>query len=170
MLFRSSPVYSYDEIKQMRGDLMEWAQTYRWDVDWHGQQEKDLWPILRIVRGFSNTLWERERDVQRSKEKLTDDERAVMNAHFANMLSGIGRLCYRSWEGMQNVCPYLLEDNIADEKQASGGSGKSVLVNLVVGSAVNVFCVDMKDFLTIVDAKFCLSDLQIGRASCRERV
>ena len=84
-----------------------------------------------------------------------------MNAHFANMLSGIGRLCYRSWEGMQNVCPYLLEDNIADEKQASGGSGKSVLVNLVVGSAVNVFCVDMKDFLTIVDAKFCLSDLLI---------
>ena len=33
--------------------------------------------------------------------------------------------------------------------------------NLVVGSAVNVFCVDMKDFLTIVDAKFCLSDLLI---------
>lgn len=156
-----SPVFTYDEIKQMRGDLMEWAQTYRWDVNWQGRQEKDLWPILRIVRGFSNTLWERERDAQRSKEKLTDDERAVMNAHFANMLSGIGRLCYRSWEGMQNVCPYLLEDNIADEKQASGGSGKSVLVNLVVGSAVNVFCVDMKDFLTIVDAKFCLSDLLI---------
>ena len=43
-------MFSYDEIKQMRGDLMEWAQTYRWDVDWHGQQEKDLWPILRIVR------------------------------------------------------------------------------------------------------------------------
>ncbi len=156
-----SPVFTYDEIKQMRGDLMEWAQTYRWEVNWQGQQEQDLWPILRIVRGFSNTLWERERDVERSKEELTEDERAVMNAHFANMLSGIGRLCYRSWEGMQNVCPYLLEDNIADEKQASGGSGKSVLVNLVVGSAVNVFCVDMKDFLTIVDAKFCLSDLLI---------
>ncbi|MFW5545122.1 MAG: hypothetical protein ACOCN0_07560, partial [Prevotella sp.] len=82
-----SPVFSYDEIKRMRGDLMEWAQTYRWDVDWHGQQEKDLWPILRIVRGFSNVLWEREKEALRNKEQLTEDEIAVMNAHFANMLS-----------------------------------------------------------------------------------
>lgn len=154
-----SSVFSYDEIKQMRGDLMEWAQTYRWDVNWQGQQEKDLWPILRIVRGFSNTLWEREKEAQRKKEQLTEDEKAVMNAHFANMLSCIGRLCFRSWEGMKNIAPYLLEDNIPDEKQAAGGSGKSVLVNTVVGSAVNVLPVDMKDFMIITDAKFALTDL-----------
>lgn len=154
-----SSVFSYDEIKQMRGDLMEWAQTYRWDVNWQGQQEKDLWPILRIVRGFSNTLWEREKEAQRKKEQLTEDEKAVMNAHFANMLSCIGRLCFRSWEGMKNIAPYLLEDNIPDEKQAAGGSGKSVLVNTVVGSAVNVLPVDMKDFMIVTDAKFALTDL-----------
>ena len=154
-----SSVFSYDEIKQMRGDLMEWAQTYRWDVNWQGQQEKDLWPILRIVRGFSNTLWEREKEAQRKKEQLTEDEKAVMNAHFANMLSCIGRLCFRSWEGMKNIAPYLLEDNIPDEKKAAGGSGKSVLVNTVVGSAVNVLPVDMKDFMIITDAKFALTDL-----------
>ena len=84
-----------------------------------------------------------------------------MNAHFANMLSCIGRLCFRSWEGMKNIAPYLLEDNIADEKQAAGGSGKSVLVNTVVGSAVNVFAVDMKGYLIITDAKFALTDLLI---------
>ena len=33
------------------------------------------------------------------------------------------------------------------------------MINLVVGSAVNVLKVDMKEFLTIADAKFCLSDL-----------
>ena len=154
-----SPVFSYDEIKRMRGDLMEWAQTYRWDVDWHGQQEKDLWSILRIVRGFSNVLWEREKEALRNKEQLTEDEIAVMNAHFANIISCIGRLCFRSWEGMKNIAPYLLEDNIADEKQAAGGSGKSALVNTVVGSAVNVLAVDMKDFMIITDAKFALTDL-----------
>ena len=82
-----------------------------------------------------------------------------MNAHFANMLSCIGRLCFRSWEGMKNIAPYLLEDNIPDEKQAAGGSGKSVLVNTVVGSAVNVLPVDMKDFMIVTDAKFALTDL-----------
>lgn len=156
-----SPVFSYDEIKQLRGDLMEWAQTYRWAVDWQGQREQDLWPILRIVRGFSNTLWEREKEAQRNKQQLTEDEKAVMNAHFANMLSCIGRLCFRSWEGMKNIAPYLLEDNIADEKQAAGGSGKSVLVNTVVGSAVNVLPVDMKDFMIVTDAKFALTDLLV---------
>lgn len=154
-----SPAYSYDEIKQLRGELMEWAQTYRWDVDWFGQSEQDLWPILRIVRGFSNVLWEREKEAQRNKEPLTAEEKAIMNAHFANMLSCIGRLCFRSWEGMQNIAPYLLEDNIADEKQAAGGSGKSVLVNTVVGAAVNVFSVDMKDFMIVADAKFSLTDV-----------
>lgn len=154
-----SSVFTYDEIKKLRGELMEWAQTYRWFVDWQEQREQDLWPILRIVRGFSNTLWEREKEAQRNKQPLTEDEKAVMNAHFANMLSCIGRLCFRSWEGMKNVAPYLLEDNIADEKQAAGGSGKSVLVNTVVGSAVNVLPVDMKDFMVITDAKFALTDL-----------
>lgn len=154
-----SPVFSTLEIGQMRADLEEWAQTYRWEVDWQGKREQDLWPILRIIRGCSNVLWEKEQEAYRNKQELPSIDRAVIAAHFANMLSCIGRLCYRSWDDMQSICPYLLEDNIQDEKQASGGSGKSVMINLVVGSAVNVLKVDMKEFLTIADAKFCLSDL-----------
>ena len=156
-----TPAFSTFEIGQMRADLEEWAQTYRWSVDWQGKHEQDLWPILRIVRGCSNVLWQQEQEAARNHTELTFDDHAVINAHFANMLSCIGRLCYRSWDGMQSICPYLLEDNIADEKQASGGSGKSVMVNLVVGAAVNVLSIDMKEFLTIADAKFCLSDLLI---------
>lgn len=156
-----SPVFSTFEIGQMRADLEEWSQTYRWSVDWHGKREQDLWPILRIIRGCSNVLWEQEQEAYRNHKELSADDQSVIAAHFANMLSCIGRLCYRSWDGMQSICPYLLEDNIADEKQASGGSGKSVMVNLVVGSAVNVLSVDMKEFLSINDAKFCLSDLLI---------
>ena len=154
-----SPVFSTFEIGQMKADLEEWSQTYRWQVDWLGQREQDLWPILRVVRGCSNTLWQEEQEAQRNKTELSADDIAVMDSHFANMLSCIGRLCYRSWDGMQTVCPYLLEDNIVDEKQASGGSGKSVMINLVVGAAVNVMRVDMKEFLTVNDAKFSLSDL-----------
>lgn len=156
-----SPVFSTFEIGQMRADLEEWSQTYRWNVDWLGQREQDLWPILRVVRGCSNVLWEHEQESVRNHHELSDSEKAIVSSHFANMLSCIGRLCYRSWDDMQTICPYLLEDNIQDEKQASGGSGKSVMVNLVVGTAVNVLKVDMKEFLTVADAKFCLSDLLI---------
>lgn len=154
-----SPVFSLSEIKQMRSDLMEWAQTYRWLVEWNSKREQDLWPILRVVRGCSNVLWQEEMEAQRNKKPLTPDAIAIQNAHFANMLSGIGRLCYRSWEGMQNICPYFLEDKIPDEKQASGGSGKSVMVNLVVDAAVNVLPIDMKSFKDIESAKNCLTDI-----------
>ena len=156
-----SPVFSTFEIGHMRADLEEWAQTYRWEVDWQGKREQDLWPILRVVRGCSNVMWEKEQECFRNHEKMNPEDVAIINSHFVNMLSCIGRLCYRSWGNMQSVCPYLLEDNIADEKQASGGSGKSVMINLVVGCAVNVLQVDMKEFLTVNDAKFALSDLLI---------
>lgn len=154
-----SPVFTLSEIKQMRSDLMEWAQTYRWLVEWRSKREQDLWPILRVVRGCSNVLWQEELEAQRNKKSLTPDAIAIQNAHFVNMLSGIGRLCYRSWDGMQNICPYFLEDKIPDEKQASGGSGKSVMVNLVVDAAVNVLPIDMKSFKDIESAKNCLTDI-----------
>lgn len=154
-----SPVFTLSELKQMRSDLMEWAQTYRWLVEWRSKREQDLWPILRVVRGCSNVLWQEELEAQRNKKSLTPDAIAIQNAHFANMLSGIGRLCYRSWDGMQNICPYFLEDKIPDEKQASGGSGKSVMVNLVVDAAVNVLPIDMKSFKDIESAKNCLTDI-----------
>lgn len=154
-----SPVFTLSEIKQMRSNLMEWAQTYRWLVEWRCKREQDLWPILRVVRGCSNVLWQEELEAQRNKKSLTPDAIAIQNAHFANMLSGIGRLCYRSWDGMQNICPYFLEDKIPDEKQASGGSGKSVMVNLVVDAAVNVLPIDMKSFKDIESAKNCLTDI-----------
>lgn len=156
-----SPVYSTIEIGQMRAELEEWSQTYRWQVDWKGKKEQELWPILRIVRGCSNVLWQKEQEAERNNVKMSADDIAVMNSHFANMISCIGRLCYRSWDEMQSICPYLLEDNIVDEKQATGGSGKSVMINLIVGAAVNVLSIDMKEFLTISDAKFCLSDLLV---------
>lgn len=154
-----SPVFTTTEIGQMKANLDEWAQTYRWDVNWQGKQEKDLWPILRIVRGCSNVLWEREQEAQRNKEELTELEKAVIGAHFVNMISGIGRLCYRSNKGMMPVCPYFLEDDIPDEKQATGGSGKSIIVKLVVGSAVNVLDIDMKRMEHITDARFVLGNL-----------
>ena len=153
------PVFTLSEIKQMRSNLMEWAQTYRWLVEWRCKREQDLWPILRVVRGCSNVLWQEELEAQRNKKSLTPDAIAIQNAHFANMLSGIGRLCYRSWDGMQNICPYFLEDKIPDEKQASGGSGKSVMVNLVVDAAVNVLPIDMKSFKDVESAKNCLTDI-----------
>lgn len=156
-----SPVFTIDEISQMKADLAEWSQTYRWQVDWQGKREQDLWPILRIIRGCSNVLWRQEQEAMRNKEELPEDAVATIDSHFANMISCIGRICYRSWAGMQSICPYLLEDKVEDEKQASGGSGKSVIVNLVVGSAVNVLKVDMKEFISVNDAKFSLSDLLI---------
>lgn len=161
------PVYSTIEIGEKRAELEEWAQTYRWVVDWNGTKEQDLWPVLRVIRGCSNVLWQREQDAMRNKSRLTYEETAVINSHFANMISCIGRLCYRSWDDMQSICPYLLEDNIADEKQASGGSGKSVMVNLIVGTAVNVMTIDMKPFVNVTDTQFALSELMTSPGKYR---
>ncbi len=154
-----SPVFDMTEIQQMKADLQEWSQTYRWKVDWLGKKERKLWPIVRFIRGCSNVLWQAEMDADRARKELSEDDKFVINAHFANMLSCIGRLCYRSWKGMQPICPYLLEDDIPDEKQATGGSGKSMIVKMVVGSAVNVYDIDMKDAEKVADLKFSLAFL-----------
>ena len=154
-----SPVFSITEIGQMKAELAEWAQTYRWQVDWNGKREQDLWPVLRIIRGCANTLWEQEQNTIRNKQQMSVDDMAVINSHFVNMISGIGRVCFRTWDKMENVCPYLLEDSIPDEKQATGGSGKSWVINTFVGAAVNVFRVDMRHFKDIGDARFVLTDI-----------
>lgn len=154
-----SPVFSITEIGQMKAELTEWAQTYRWQVDWQGKREQDLWPVLRIIRGCANTLWEQEQAAIRNKQQMSADDTAVINSHFVNMISGIGRVCFRTWDKMENVCPYLLEDSVPDEKQASGGSGKSWVINTFVGAAVNVFRVDMRHFKDIGDARFILTDI-----------
>lgn len=162
-----SPVFTRVEIDQKKAELKDWAQTFRWQVDWKGKQEKELWPILRVIRGCCNTQWRLEQDCIRNKEPMPAEAIADIDSHFANMISCLGRICYRSWADMQSICPYLLEDEVEDEKQASGGSGKSLMIGLVVGSAVNVLRVDMKDFLTIADAKFSLSDLLISPGKYR---
>ena len=145
----------------MKNDLREWGTVYRWDVDWRGKKDRELWPMLRILRGCSNVLWQEEIEADRSKHELSEEDKAIINAHFVNMLSGIGRVCYRDLPGTDSQSiPYLLEDQIEDEKQASGGSGKSMVVRVFVGSAVNVLNIDMKRFITTADARFSLGEIQ----------
>ena len=156
-----SPVFSIFEINQMKNDLREWGTIYRWNVDWRGKKDRELWPMLRILRGCSNVLWQEEMEADRSKSELSDEDKAIINAHFVNMVSGIGRVCYRDLTGSDSQSiPYLLEDQIEDEKQASGGSGKSMVVRVFVGSAVNVLNIDMKRFITTADARFSLGEIQ----------
>ena len=156
-----SPVFSIFEISQMKNDLREWGTVYRWDVDWRGKKDRELWPMLRILRGCSNVLWQEEMEADRSKHELSEEDKSIINAHFVNMVSGIGRVCYRDLSGTDSQSiPYLLEDQIEDEKQASGGSGKSMVVRVFVGSAVNVLNIDMKRFITTADARFSLGEIQ----------
>lgn len=154
-----SPVFTRAEIEQKKKDLEEWSHTYQWQVDWRGKQEKELWAPLRVIRGCSNVLWRRERDAIRNKEPLTKEEQAIIDSHFANMISCIGRVCYRSWADMTTICPYLLEDEVKDEKQASGGTGKSMMINILVNSAVNVLHIDLKKYKTEDKAQFALTDI-----------
>lgn len=154
-----SPVFTRAEIEQKKKDLDEWSHTYQWQVDWRGKQEKELWAPLRVIRGCSNVLWRRERDAIRNKEPLTKEEQAIIDSHFANMISCIGRVCYRSWADMTTICPYLLEDEVKDEKQASGGTGKSMMINILVNSAVNVLHIDLKKYKTEDKAQFALTDI-----------
>ena len=89
-----SPVFSIFEINQMKNDLREWGTIYRWNVDWRGKKDRELWPMLRILRGCSNVLWQEEMEADRSKSELSDEDKAIINAHCVNMVSGIGRVCF----------------------------------------------------------------------------
>ena len=109
---------------QDRHDLALWAQTHRWIVDWHGRKEEELWPPLRVLRGFANEEWEHEQELLHEGKQFSPEEQMELDSRFVNLLFCLGRMLWRYRESKSNCISYLIENVVSAANRAEGGSGK----------------------------------------------
>lgn len=140
-----NPLYTLSQIAQDESDLAIWAQSHRWVVDWMGKSEADMWPPLRVMRGFANEEWEKEQQLRHSGKKFSPEEQLELDNRFANLLFCLGRMLWRYRESKSNCISYLMENEVAMENRAEGGSGKSTFVYIFAGCAGHVLNVDCRD-------------------------
>lgn len=139
------PMYTLQQIAQQRSDLVAWGRTHRWIVDFHGKSPKDLWPPLRVVRGFANEHWDSEEELLRDGRQFSGEDLAELNGHFANLMFCLGRILWRFRDSKSNCIPYLMENTVENERKAQGGSGKSSFVKVFAACAGYVYNVDCKN-------------------------
>lgn len=139
------PQYSIQQLAQERSELMSWARTHRWLVDFNGKREDELWPALRVLRGFANEHWNEEEDLIRDGKCFTADRQAELNGHFANLIFCLGRMLWRYRDSHSNCITYLMENTVENEQKAQGGSGKSAFVNVFAACAGHVLNINGKD-------------------------
>jgi len=152
------PMYTLQQIAQERSDLMQWGRTHRWVVDFFGKQEKDLWPALRVLRGFANKHWDTEEELIRDGQSFAPEEQAELNGHLANLLFCLGRMLWRYRESKSNCIPYLMENTVENERKASGGSGKSSFIKTFAACAGYVLNIDGKNIVPGRDFSLSLSE------------
>ena len=138
-----NPTYSQRQLGKLKSDLELWSRTYRWTIDWQNQQERDMWPALRVIRGFANIGWEMEEERIRNNQPNDNHDMALLNSHMANFLFALGRMLYL-YHGKTPSAPYLMENSVRDNKRATGGSGKSTLVNIFAACSGKVLDIDCK--------------------------
>lgn len=139
------PMYSLQQIAQERSDLTAWGRSHRWLVDFRGKKIKDLWPPLRVLRGFANEHWDMEEELLRDGKQFEGEDLAELNGHFANLLFCLGRILWRYRDSKSNCIPYLMENTVENERKAQGGSGKSSFVKVFAACAGYVYNVDCKN-------------------------
>ncbi len=139
------PAYTLAQLAQEENDLALWAESHRWIVDWKGKPEADMWPCLRVLRGFANEEWEREQELLHNGRRFSHEEQCELDNRFANLLFCLGRLLWRYRESRSNCVVYLMENEVSVENRAEGGSGKSTFVYIFAGCACHVLTVDCRD-------------------------
>lgn len=139
------PLYTLTHLANEENELALWAQSHRWIVDWKGMGEADMWPALRVLRGFANEEWAREQELLHEGKKFSSEEQMELDCRFANLLFCLGRLLWRYRESRSNCIPYLMENEVTMENRAEGGSGKSTFVYIFAGCAAHVLTVDCRD-------------------------
>lgn len=139
------PLYTLSQLAQEENDLAIWAQSHRWIVDWKGKPECDMWPTLRVMRGFANEEWDKEQNLIHDGKKFSSEEQMELDCRFANLLFCLGRALWRFRESKSNCISYLMENEVTMENRAEGGSGKSTFVYIFAGCAAHILNVDCRD-------------------------
>lgn len=151
-------VYTLHQIGKEESDLEVWSRIHRWKIDWFGQTERDLWSVVRVIRGFANISWMQEEDRIRTKTQPTDYDLSLLDSHMANFLFALGRMLYLYHGDATVSAPYLMENAVRDQKRATGGSGKSTLVNIFAACSGKVLGIDCKSITNGADLRFIMQE------------
>lgn len=151
-------VYTQAQIGKEESDLEVWSRTHRWKIDWFNQTERDLWNVLRVIRGFANIDWQMEEDRIRNKQKPSEQDVSLLDSHMANFLFALGRMLYLYHGDATISAPYLMENSVRDQKRATGGSGKSTLVNIFAACSGKVLNIDCKSITNGADLRFIMQE------------
>lgn len=160
---KGRPTYTLQQLGEERSELMQWARMYRWNLNLNTKNlesfnEKDLWPVLKVIRGFANERWEKEEMLKREGSKFGNVDQAELDGHFVNLIFCLGRILWRYHGSKSNCIPYLMENTVENERKASGGSGKSSFINVFAACAAYVLRIDAKNIIPGRDFTLSLSE------------
>ncbi len=142
------PLYTLSQLEQDKNDLALWAQSHRWLVDWRGKHEDELWPTLRVLRGFANEEWEREQQLMHDGKQFSSEEQMELDSRFANLVFCLGRMLWRYRDTKSNCISYLIENVVSAANRAEGGSGKSTFVRIFAGCAAHILNINGRDLIS----------------------
>ena len=142
------PVYTLAQLDMEKNALEVWGQSHRWIIDWRGKKEPEMWPALRVLRGFANEDWEHEQELLHEGKTFSKDEQMELDNRFANLIFCLGRILWRFHTTKSNCIPYLIENVVTASNRAEGGSGKSTFVRIFAGCAAHILNVSGKDLVS----------------------
>lgn len=151
------PLYTLQQLASESNELAIWAQSHRWIVDWKGRKDKDMWPVLRVLRGFANEDWQLEEQLLHDGKEFSPEEQLELDGRMANLVFCLGRILWRYRESKSNSIPYLVENTVSSNGRAEGGSGKSTFVKMFAGSVCYILDIDGKNIEPSKDLSFALS-------------
>lgn len=154
------PLYTLQQLATQENELALWAQSHRWIVDWHGKAENEMWPPLRVIRGFANEEWEREQELLHDGRQFSSEEQMELDCRFANLIFCLGRMLWRYRDSKSNCISYLIENVVSAANRAEGGSGKSTFVRVFAGCAAHVLNVNGRDLITSKEFAANLAEYQ----------
>lgn len=154
------PLYTLQQLSQEETDLALWAQAHRWKVDWQGKKEPELWPALRVLRGFANEEWELEEQLRHAGKEFSDEEQTELDCRFVNLLFCLGRMLWRYRDSKSNCISYLIENVVSAANRAEGGSGKSTFVRIFAGCAAHILNINGRDLISNKEFSANLAEYQ----------
>lgn len=154
------PLYTLQQLAQEENELALWAQSHRWIVDWKGKKEAELWPTLRVLRGFANEEWEHEQELLHDGREFSSEEQMELDCRFANLVFCLGRMLWRYRDSKSNCISYLIENVVTAANRAEGGSGKSTFVRIFAGCAAHILNVNGRDLISNKEFSSNLAEYQ----------
>lgn len=154
------PLYTLQQLAQDDNDLALWAQSHRWIVDWKGKNENEMWPPLRVIRGFANEEWEQEQRLLHDGKQFSVEEQMELDCRFANLIFCLGRMLWRYRDSKSNCISYLIENVVSAANRAEGGSGKSTFVRVFAGCAAHILNINGRDLVSNKEFSANLAEYQ----------